>query len=136
MHQIDNCLESTGGDILEMSCTAIVSIPLVLGCMKAVSVSRCNRQGGPHGGVGWGGGNLLWFSSAGLNCWRRNGCSEGCHNFCHLFKVKLRWRPKSQEHRTTYILQMSALWKSALLKIAMCSTTFTPLETLNAKSPL
>lgn len=52
MHQIDNCLESTGGDILEMSCTTIVSIPLVLGCMKAVSVSRRNRQGGPHGGVG------------------------------------------------------------------------------------
>lgn len=54
MHQIDNCLESTGGDILEMSCTTIVSIPLVLGCMKAVSVSRRNRQGGPHGGVGGG----------------------------------------------------------------------------------
>lgn len=52
MHQIDNCLESTGGDILEMSCTTIVSIPLVLGCMKAVSVSRRNRQGGPHGGAG------------------------------------------------------------------------------------
>lgn len=50
MHQIDNCLESTGGDILEMSCTTIVSIPLVLGCMKAVSVSRRNRQGGPRGG--------------------------------------------------------------------------------------
>lgn len=26
VHQMDNCLESTGGDILEMSCTGIISI--------------------------------------------------------------------------------------------------------------
>lgn len=33
MHPMDNCLESTGGDILEMSCTGIISIALVrAGC--------------------------------------------------------------------------------------------------------
>lgn len=37
MVPMDNCLESTGGDILEMSCSGIISIPLV--------IAACHRTG-------------------------------------------------------------------------------------------
>lgn len=65
MHPMDNCLESTGGDILEMSCTGIISIPLVrAGCHskqaeQAGRPARLARRGeiyyGFHqqGTIGW-----------------------------------------------------------------------------------
>lgn len=44
VHAPDNCLKRIGGDILEMSCAGIISIPLVLACMQSVrAMERANR---------------------------------------------------------------------------------------------
>lgn len=42
----DNCLKRIGGDILEMSCAGIISIPLVLACMQSVRAIEQAEQGG------------------------------------------------------------------------------------------
>ncbi len=46
VHWMDNCVQSIGGDILEMSCTGIINIPLVLAWARAVTGSKQSRQAG------------------------------------------------------------------------------------------
>lgn len=45
VHAPDNCLKRIGGDILEMSCAGIISIPLVLACMQSVRGMERAEQG-------------------------------------------------------------------------------------------
>ena len=102
-----------------MSCTGIISIPLCVS-LCAGCHSKQAEQAGEACKAGKKEADLLWFSSAGHNRVGHTGCSKACHNFYHLFKVKLRQQAKaaavSRAGQTTCIPQMSAPWKRALLK--------------------
>lgn len=91
-----------------MSCAGIISIPLVLACMWAVTVSKQNTQKLHRREIYYG---FHRQGTIGLD-------TLVVHNFCHLFKVKLRQPGKavSREGHMTYVPQMSATWNSTLLK--------------------
>lgn len=57
---LDKSLKRIGGDILEMSCAGIISIPFVLTCVRSVRVS------GQRGGGGGGSFSLLFKLSFSL----------------------------------------------------------------------
>lgn len=86
VHAPDNCLKRIGGDILEMSCAGIISIPLVLACMQSVRAMERAEQGEEEEG------HLL--NSSYYRFHRRGtigldtGCSKAGHHFCQPFKVR------------------------------------------------
>lgn len=100
-----------------MSCAGIISIPLVLACMQSVRAMERAEEGEEEEG------HLLYSSyyrfhrqgTIGLD----TGCSKAGHHFCQPFKVK-REASNNGHVRTTTIWapQMSATWKSSVLKEA------------------